>query len=437
MSQPLYAERRARFIARMRSEFSRAVAIVRAAPVYVRNNDVEHPYRQESDFLYLTGFDEPESVLVMSAETGESEVFVRPRDRERETWDGLRLGVERASDALGVHRARAVAEFEAALPQLLEGHETLLFSLGRDPGFDARLIERLRALRARGRSPKPYPAQIADFGLVAHEMRLRKDAHELDVMRRAGAITAEAHAEAMRRAEPGMFEFELQAVIESHFRRRGSERCAYESIVGSGPNATILHYRENRRQMSDGDLVLIDAGCELEGYASDVTRTFPVAGKFSKAQRAIYDVVLEAQKAAIDKTRAGETIDGIHEVAARCIASGLERLGLLSSGDKKEEKTDTYKKFYMHRTSHWLGLDVHDVGGYYARGEARELEPGMVLTIEPGIYIAEDCEDVAPEWRGIGVRIEDDVHVTSGAPEVLTSGVPTDPDAIETLCTGG
>lgn len=436
MRDTFQKRQRAFFDAMTKARGESAIAVIPAAPTPYRNGDVEHEWRQESDFFYLTGFAEPESVLVMSTRERKTTLFVRPRDPERETWDGPRAGVDGARTTFGADQAFTVAELETELPRLLGNHHRLYYRLGKNRAFDERLLAVLDRARGRGRSPIFYPSEIVDPGDLLHEQRLRKDDADLASMRRAAAITAEAHLRAMRATRPGMYEHEVEAMVLETFRKNGSERVAYGSIVGSGPNATILHYRANSRKMREGELLLIDAGCEYEYVASDVTRTFPVSGTFSPEQRAIYEVVLEAQLACIAKTRVGATIDEIHVVAVETITRGLLGLGILKGTVESCVKDESYRAFYMHRTSHWLGLDVHDVGSYYVDGKPRRLEPGMVLTIEPGVYISESCATVDSKWRGIGVRIEDDVLVTDAGVDVLTEAVPKSVEDVERACAG-
>jgi len=410
------------------------VLILSSPPTFIRNNDVEHEYRQGSDLYYLTGFDEPESVLVLSTKHAQRAVlFLRPRDPERETWDGPRLGVERAPDALGLDAAYPIAELDTRLPDYLENVASVHYRLGLDRRFDERLLAALDAVRLRTRrTGGDYPTAIVDPGALLHEMRLRKSDDEIATMRKAAEITREAHLAAMRAARPGRYEYEVEAELLRTFRTHGSERAAYGSIVGSGPNATILHYRKNDRRLEEGDLLLIDAGAEYGYYASDVTRTFPVSGRFSEPQRAIYQLVLDAQLAAIEAVRPGTTLDQIHDTTVSVLVDGLLALGLLQ-GDKAEVLArGDYKRFYMHRTSHWLGMDVHDVGRYHRAGAPRPLEPGFVLTIEPGLYIAADA-DVDPRYRGIGVRIEDDILVTPDGARNLTFDIPKQAADLESL----
>jgi Xaa-Pro aminopeptidase len=412
------------------------VAVFAAAPLAVRNHDVEHPYRQDSDFHYLTGLDEPQSVLVLSNQHPEHRVvlFVRPRKREREIWDGPRAGVEGAVADFGADVAFPIDELAKRLPDYLGNVERLHYRVAQDDQADARLFDCLNVLRRGGRRGVMAPVAIIDSSVHLHEMRIRKSGGELSTMRQAAEITKEAHVRAMQVARPGMHEYEIDAELLHIFRKHGSQRPAYESIVGSGPNATILHYRAGDRVLEDGELLLIDAGCEFDYYASDVTRTFPVSGNFSAEQRAVYEVVLRAQKAAIDAVKPGVTLDALHDGAVRSITEGLVDIGLLTGDVDSLIEEKKYEPFYMHRTSHWLGMDVHDVGRYYVDGVNRPLEPGFVLTVEPGIYIATDAEGVDERWRGIGVRVEDDVAVTTHGHEVLTDGIPKEIADVEAAC---
>jgi len=433
----LYKNRRRAFVDAMAARGGASVAVLASTPVFYRNSDVEHEYRQDSDIHYLTGFAEPESVIVLTAgKDGAPELtyFVRPRDPDREVWDGPRAGVAGVVSDFGADKAFPIAELAVELPKLLEDKERLYYRVGRDRVFDDKVFAALDRARARTKLGHAYPTEIVEPGTVVHEMRLFKDAEGLGCMRRAAEITARAHAASMRAARPGMFEYEIEAILLDTFRKNGSERAAYGSIVGSGPNATVLHYRSNDRQMNEGDLLLIDAGCELGYYASDVTRTFPVSGTFTKAQRTIYEIVLEAQLAGLAATKPGNTLDDIHNACVGVIAKGLVALGLLTGTVESVIAESTYKRFYMHKTSHWLGMDVHDVGRYHLGGKPRPLAPGMVLTVEPGIYISEKDETVAPEWRGIGVRIEDDLLVTAGGYENLTQAIPKTVAEIEAAC---
>jgi Xaa-Pro aminopeptidase len=431
-----YSRRRAALLDAMAAASPAAVAVIPAAPVYTRNNDVEHEYRQDSDFFYLTGFDEPESVAVLDAVERKFTLFVRPRDKDREVWDGPRAGVDGAKALHGADEAFVVSELDEKLPSYLQNHRRVYYRLGVSRKFDDRVLGALDRVRGKQRTGVTAPSELVEPGGIVHEMRLRKAPAELEAMRTAGRITREAHELAMRRTKPGMHEYEVEALLLDTFRRHGSERAAYGSIVGSGPNACVLHYRKNDRRIDGGELLLIDAGCEYGYYASDVTRTFPVGKDFSREQQAIYELVLQAQLQGIEATRPGATLDEIHKLSVDIITRGLVGLGLLKGEVEKRIETEAYKRFFMHRTSHWLGMDVHDVGAYFEGGKARKLEPGMVLTVEPGIYIAPDDDTVPAAWRGIGVRIEDDVLVTTSAPEVLTAGIPKTVDEVRRACAG-
>ncbi len=420
----LYGKRRKAFLDAIASRGDDAVCVFPAAPVFTRNNDVEHDYRQDSDLFYMTGFAEPSSVLVLDASDKKATYFVRPRDPEREVWDGPRWGVDGVKEHFGADAAFTIDKLAEELPKLFQNKKRLYYRLGVNRSMDDRVLEAIDRTRARAKLGISWPVEIIDPGTVIHEMRLFKSKDDLDSMRRAADITAQAHLRAIAAAKPGMHEFQVEAMLLETFRMHGSERPAYGSIVGSGPNATILHYRQNNRKMVDGDLLLIDAGCEYDYYASDVTRTFPINGRFSKQQQAIYELVLEAQEAGIAQTRVGSTLEQIHAACVDVITRGLVRLGLLQGDVDALIKDEAYKPFFMHKTSHWLGMDVHDVGNYYVGGKARQLSPGMVLTVEPGIYIGRDYDKVPAEWRGIGVRIEDDILVTEGGPENLTQAIP-------------
>lgn len=424
------------FIRRRRqllAELAGSVLVAFAASPTVRNNDVTHEFRQDSDFYYLTGFDEPEAALVLvGGEVGRSVLFVRPKDPEREVWDGDRRGVEGAAE-LGVDEARSIEELDELLPRLLLGRTRLFARFEDETLLDARLQRALGAARREGRRGTPHPTQVVDSATLVHEMRRRKEAPELALIERAIAISGDAHVEAMARAAPGLFEYEIEALLRAAFRARGSERVAYEPIVGSGGNATVLHYVKNERRMLDGDLLLIDAGCEFGYYAADITRTFPVNGRFSPAQRDIYELVLAAQKAAIAQARAGVTLEHVHEAATRCICEGLVALGVVAGSAQEVEAEGRYKQFFMHKTSHYLGMDVHDVGSYFESGRPRPLEPQVVITVEPGLYFGRDA-DVPERYRGIGVRIEDDVLIESGGARVLSNHVPKELDDVEHAC---
>ncbi len=415
-----------------------SIAIVATGTEVTRSRDTQYPFRPDSDFFYLSGFAEPEAVLALmpGREQGEYVLFVRDRDRSREIWDGLRAGPEGACRDYGADDAFPVGDIDDILPGLLEGRERVYYAMGINADFDRRLMGWVNSIRARARSGAVPPGEFVDLDHMLHDLRLIKTSAELKVMRRAGEISARAHCRAMELCKPGLFEYQLQAEIEYEFARAGAHWPAYSSIVGSGANGCILHYIENSAKMRSGDLVLIDAGCELDYYAADITRTFPVNGRFSGEQRALYEVVLAAQHAAIDATRAGRHWNEPHEAAVRVLTEGLVDLGLLKGELNELIESGAYSEFYMHRTGHWLGMDVHDVGDYKIDNAWRLLEPGMVMTVEPGLYVAPDNTGVDERWRGIGIRIEDDVVVTADGIEILTEGVPKAVDDIERLMAG-
>ena len=414
-----------------------AIAIVPAASVKQRNNDVEYHYRQDSDFQYLTGFGEPEAVavLVPGRPQGEYVLFVRDRDPTREIWDGARAGPDGAVEQYGADDAFPIADIDEILPGLLERCSRVYYTMGVHPDFDQRVFGWVNGLRAQAKKGLHTPQEFVALDHQLHEMRLFKSRAELDAMRRAGEIAAQAHCRAMRSAAPGRMEYEVMADILHEFHRHKAD-ISYYPIVGSGPNACVLHYHANDRQMKDGDLLLIDAGCEFDYYASDITRTFPVNGRFTPEQRAVYEVVLEAQEAAFAAIKPGNHWNDPHDAAVRAITQGLVRIGLLKGRVPALIKEEAYKKFFMHRTGHWLGMDVHDVGDYKVGDEWRVLEPGMCLTVEPGIYIPVGTPGVPRRWWNIGVRIEDDVAVTAGGFELLTDGLPRTPAEIERVMSG-
>ena len=411
-----------------------AVAIFLGAGMATRSRDTQFAFRQDSDFLYLTGFDHPGAVAVLCTIGGPAyTLYVEPRDRELEIWNGYRPGVEGARRDYEADEAHPSDAFRGQIPDLLRKARRIYHVLGRDPGVDAKLVETLESLRLRSRQGLDPADAIVDPRTIVHGMRLFKEPRELDIMRRAAAISAEAHDAAARLALPGAFEYELEAALLHAFRRRGASGPAYTPIVGSGSNATVLHYVRNDQKLAEGDLVLIDAGCELEGYASDVTRTYPVGGRFNGPARALYEVVLAAQTAAIERCRPGATLPEIHDAAVRRLVEGMLGLGLLAGDLEELIAREAYRAYYMHMTSHWLGLDVHDVGSYRVGGEPRRLEPGQVLTVEPGLYVSKDDEKVDPRFRGIGIRIEDDVAITEAGHENLTAAIPKAPDELEAL----
>jgi Xaa-Pro aminopeptidase len=427
----VYAERRQRLRDLMGSD---AIAILLGAKLVKRSNDTEFPFRQDSDFWYLTGFRHPNAMAVLRTDGGPAyTLYVEARDRKLETWTGYRPGVEGAQRDYDADEAATNDEFLGALGGLCDKAKRIYHVLGRDPAVDARIIESLESIRLHSRRGIVPAEAIHDPRTLVHEMRLIKEPAELELMRAAAAITREAHEAAAACAQAGTFEYELEAAIEFVFRRRGAAGPAYATIVGGGRNATVLHYITNDQPLRDGELVLVDAGCELQGYASDVTRTFPVGGRFTPECRAVYEVVLAAQLAALDHCKPGATLPEIHDIAVRRLSEGLIELSLLEGAVDEAVANEDYRRFYMHSTSHWLGLDVHDVGNYRVDGEHRALEAGMCLTVEPGLYIATDDDKVPPAFRGIGVRIEDDITITTDGHENLTDAIPKSPDDIEAL----
>ncbi|QQP95699.1 aminopeptidase P N-terminal domain-containing protein [Lysobacter enzymogenes] len=411
-----------------------AIVIVPSAHELIRSRDTHYPFRQDSDLSYLSGFPEPDSVLVLvpGRVHGEVLLFCRERDREREAWDGPRYGPEDAVEAFGLDDAYPIADLDDILPGLLEGRSRVYYHFGRDAEFDLKLIGWLNRVRAMVRQGAQPPHEFLELGHLLDELRLFKDRDELRFMQRAADISVLAHEAAMRAARPGAHEYELQAEIECVFRRFDAEP-AYGSIVGAGANACVLHYRANNAQARDGDLVLIDAGAEYRGYAADITRTFPVNGRFTAEQRALHDLVGAAQAAALAQARPGATYEAGHNAAVETLTEGLLRLGLLKGTLERNLADGHYKRFYRHKTGHWLGMDVHDVGEYRIDGESRLLEPGMVFTIEPGLYVSPDDSTVEPKWRGIGIRTEDDVAITKDGHEVLTARLARSADEIEAL----
>ena len=409
-----------------------AILILPAAPERVRSRDTHYPYRQDSDFWYLTGFDEPQAVLVLAPgrKHGEALMFCRERDPEREGWDGPRLGPEGAVEALALDDAWDIEDIDDILPGLIEGRSRVWYHFGLDTEFDLKLIGWLNRVRAQMRMGAQPPHEFLELGHLLDEMRLFKSADELALMQRAADISVQAHEAAMRAARPGIHEYELQAEVERVFRMHDAHP-AYSSIVGAGPNACVLHYRDNRGKAREGELVLIDAGAEYRGYAADITRTFPVNGRFSPAQRALHDLVGKAQAAALAMALPGNPWSAIHDAAVETLTDGLLSLGLLKGKLKKNIDDGSYQRFYRHKTGHWLGLDVHDVGEYRVDDLPRLLEPGMVFTIEPGLYVSTDDSTVDAKWRGIGIRTEDDIAITRTGHRVLTEGLARSADEIE------
>ncbi len=427
-----YIERRKRLAGAM----GKGVAVLRTAPERVRNRDAHHPYRFDSYFYYLSRFTEPDAVLVITTEhEPRSILFCRDNDIEREIWDGFRYGPDGARETFEVDEAHTIAEADELLPKLLENQPALYYEVGGDPAWDNRVIGWLNAVRAKGRSGVTAPSEIHDVRSILDEMRLVKNASEIETMKTAARISARAHVRAMRATKPGLREYEVEAELLHEFRRSGAQSPAYTSIVAGGSNACVLHYVDNNSLLNDGDLLLIDAGCELNGYASDITRTFPVNGKYSGPQRDIYELVLAAQAAAIKQVKPGNEWEDPHRAAVEILAQGFIDLGLCQGTRDAVIESGDYKKFYMHRTGHWLGMDVHDVGDYKRDGAWRKLEPGMALTVEPGCYIRA-ADDVPERFWGIGVRIEDDAVVTQQGNDIITREVPKTIAEIETLMAG-
>ena len=426
----VYSARRQAFMERIGP---RAVALIPGATVPRRNADVEHRFRQASDLWFLTGFAEPDAFAVLApGRTEKFVLFVRPRDPDKEVWTGRRAGVEGARARYGADLAHSVDDLAKELPTLLDGADEVLYVPGEDRRVDELVMSSLAQLRSMERRGKRAPTRLGDLRATLHEMRLIKDADALERMRKAAAITRDAHVAAMKAARPGAWEYQIEALIDYTFRHRGG-MPGYGTIVGAGDNATILHYVENDRLLERGQLLLVDAGCELEGFTADVTRTYPVGAPFSAAQRKVYELVLETEKRCIEAVRPGATIDGIHDLAIENLTRGMVELGLLKGEVPALIESGAFRRFYMHRTSHWLGMDVHDVGAYSLEGRPRPLEPGMVLTVEPGLYIAADAQDVPEDLRGIGVRIEDDILVTPDGHENLTADVPKEIADVEGL----
>jgi len=430
MDRSEFARRRRQF---MRMIGKDAIAILPAAPVRHRNGDIEYAYRQDSHFYYLSGFPEPDAVAVLVPGRPQAEylLFVREHDAVRESWDGPRAGTDGAVERYGADDAFPIADIDEILPGLMEQRSQIFYSMGTHPDFDPHVAGWVNGLRVQARQGAGGAQEFVALSHVLDDMRLYKSRAEQASLRRAAKIAVGAHRRAMRFARPGRMEYEVMAELLHEFRSRNAD-ISYHPIVGGGANACVMHYRSNDQPLCDGDLLLIDAGCELDYYASDITRTFPVGGRFSPAQRAIYEVVLEAQLAAIDKVRAGNHWNQPHEAAVRAVTSGLVDLGLLKGRVAKLVKDQAYLQYFGHRTGHWLGMDVHDVGDYKVGGEWRVLESGMALTVEPGIYIRPAAR-IPKEFWNIGVRIEDDVLVTNSAPEVLTAALEKTPDAVESL----
>ena len=431
----------AKELARRRRQLMRmigndGIAILPAAPEKIRNRDTTYPFRQDSDFFYLTGFDEPDAVAVLIPGRAHAEyiLFCRERNSSRETWDGPRAGPDGAQADHGADDAFPITDIDEILPGLMEHCERVYYTMGAHPDFDKQVMGWFDGLRNRGQSDGLIPQEFVALDHLLHDMRLYKSRSEIAAMRKAARIAASAHKKLMAACRPGIMEYELEAELLHEFKRNGCNP-AYQPIVGSGPNSCILHYVLNNCGMEDGDMLLVDAGCEYRGYASDVTRTYPIGGSFTAAGRAIYDVVLIEQRAGIAECMPGKTLADVHAASLRAIVEGLVDLKLLSGDVDDLIAQEAYRRFYMHKTSHWLGLDLHDVGNYGSDGNHRPLEPGMVFTVEPGLYVAADDEDADAEFRGIGVRIEDDIAITEGGCENLTDSIATDPEDVEALVT--
>lgn len=415
-----------------------SIAIVPSARPKRRSRDVEFPFHQDSDFHYLTGFPEPEAVAVLLPRRAEGSfvLFCRAREPEKELWDGPRAGPEGARKTYGADQAFPISELGERVPKWLEGVQSVYYAMGSDAELDRRMMEWVNQIRTKTRAGTQAPREFMALDQILHEHRVVKSRAELSAMRRAARVTADAHRAAMRLCRPGLAEYQLEAEFTRSIMNAGCRSAAYPSIVATGKNACVLHYTDNDQILKAGELVLIDAGAEFDGYAADVTRTFPVTGEFSAPQRELYEVVLEAQRAAIAKVRPGNRWNDPHDAAVRVITRGLLELGLLKGRLSKLVKDEAYKKYFMHRTGHWLGLDVHDVGSYRLEHKWRLLEPGMVMTVEPGVYVAATARGAGRHWAGTGIRIEDDVAVTADGHAVLTDHVPTQPDAIEALMAG-
>ena len=432
MDNDVFKRRRIRYLERIGSD---DVAILASAPLTSRNRDVHFPYRQDSDFYYLTGFPEPDAVAVFlpNRKKGQFVLFCKDFDPNKAIWEGRHAGLKGARKQYGADESYAIEEINEVMPDLLVNRERIHCGLGRNPEFDRMLLDWVVRVKSRTRSGIRAPEEFVDMDRVLHEMRLIKDSEEIGAMRHAAEISCQAHIRAMQECRPGLYEYQIEAEVQHEFMSRGARSTAYPSIVAGGDNACVLHYTENNDPLQAGDLLLIDAGAEYDYYAADITRTFPINGRFSSPQRALYELVLEAQLAAIDKVRPGNHWNEPHEAAVKILTRGLVKLGLLEGRPSRLIKKELYKDFYMHRTGHWLGMDVHDVGDYKVDDQWRELKAGMVLTVEPGLYIGKHCKQVARRWRGIGIRIEDDVLVTESGCEVLTESLPKQIEDIEAL----
>lgn len=411
------------------------IALIGSASTRTRNRDVDYPFRQDSDFYYLTGFNEPEAlaVFIPGREQGEYLLFCREFDEKKALWEGAHAGLEGATKHFEADDAFPIDDLNDILPGLLENKTKVFYPMGRDSDLDHSLLEWIKHIRSQSRNGAVAPGELVSLEHILHEMRLFKSTAELKLMRRAADVSAAAHASAMQKCKPGLYEYQVEAELLYHFAQNGLRAVAYPSIVAAGKNACVLHYTENTDKIKSGDLLLIDAGAECDHYAADITRTFPVSGRFTEPQKQLYQLVLDAQTAALEQIKPGVPWNLAHEASVEVLTKGLVALGLLKGKVSKLIKDEKYKQFYMHRIGHWLGMDVHDVGDYKINQEWRLLEPGMVLTVEPGLYIPVDCKTVDAKWRGIGIRIEDDVLVTAQGHEVLTGGVPKTIADIEAL----
>ena len=432
MDRKEFARRRKKLMDMMGNE---CIAIIPTSTVQIRNRDVEFPFRPDSDFFYLTGYPEPEAVAVLipDREQGEFILFCRENDPVMETWNGKRAGIEGAIQQFGTDDAFPISDLDEILPGLIENKERIYYTMGNNVSFDQRVLGWVNQVRKRARTGVNAPDEFISLNHYVHEMRLYKSRAEIAAMRKAARISAKAHKRAMQACRPGMMEFQIEAELKYIFLREGSREPAYPPIVGSGANSCILHYTENNQPLKHGDILLIDAGAEYNGYASDISRTFPVNGKFTQAQQQVYEVVLAAQLAAIDKVKPGNHWNEPHEAAIEVLTEGMVEYGILKGRVRDLIRNQEYTRFYMHRTGHWLGMDVHDVGDYKVEGEWRTFEPGMVLTVEPGIYLPAGSKGLARKWWNIGIRIEDDVLVTGNGNDVLSKDAPKTVEEIENL----
>ena len=435
MKQAEFKKRRA---ALMKQVGKGNIAIIASAPEQVRNRDVHYPYRQDSDFFYLTGFNEADSlaVFIPGREQGEYVLFCREFDEKKALWEGAHAGLEGATKHYEADDSFPIDDLDEILPGMLENKGKVFYPMGKDSELDHKLLDWINHIRRQSRTGVAAPGELVSLEHLLHEMRLFKSPEELKLMRRAAEVSARAHVRAMKACKPGMYEYQIEAELVHEFVQEGLRAVAYQSIVAGGKNACVLHYTANNDKLNKGDLLLIDAGVECDHYAADITRTFPISGKFSEPQKLLYQLVLDAQDAALEQIRPGIAWNKAHDASVEVLTRGLVELGLLKGRVKKLIKDEKYKRFYMHRIGHWLGMDVHDVGDYKVKDEWRLLEPGMMLTVEPGLYVPADCDAVDKQWRGIGIRIEDNVLVTKDGHEVLTHGVPKSIADIEALMQG-